>query len=168
VRRSACACVALGSLWFAASAAPARAQDVVGSPAAKAVPVATLADAGIAAALAPLALDAPQFYVPAPAQKARRPESLVPLYVSFATLQLMDVHSTTRALGRGAAEANPLMKGLAGNPLALAAVKVAGSAAVIYAAEKMWKKHRRRSVIFIVAANAAMALVVQHNYRAVR
>ena len=96
-----------------------------------------------------------------------RPGALVPLYASFATLQALDAHSTSRALDQGAVEANPMMKGLAGNPTALLAMKAAGTAGVIFASEKMWKKNRAASVFFMVAANSAMAWVVQHNYRAV-
>ena len=102
-----------------------------------------------------------------PASKPR-PGSLVPLYASFATLQALDAHSTSRALDRGAVEANPMMKGIAGNPTALLAVKAAGTAGVIFASEKMWKKNRAAAVFFMVAANSAMAWVVQNNYRAVR
>jgi len=97
-----------------------------------------------------------------------RPGVLVPLYASFATLQVLDAHSTARALNQGAVEANPLMTGLAGNPTALLAVKAAGTAGVIFASEKMWKKNRAAAVFFMVAANSAMAWVVQNNYRAVR
>jgi hypothetical protein len=97
-----------------------------------------------------------------------RPGALVPLYVSFATLQVLDTHSTSRALNRGAVEANPMMKGLAGNPTALLAVKAAGTAGVIFASEKMWKKNRTAAVFFMLAANSGMAWVVQNNYRAVR
>ena len=97
-----------------------------------------------------------------------RPGALVPLYASFATLQALDAHSTARALDYGAVEANPVMKGIAGNPAALLAVKAAGTAGVIFASEKMWKKNRAAAVFFMVAANSAMAWVVQHNYRAVR
>src|SRR5262245_2895082 len=97
-----------------------------------------------------------------------RPGALVPLYASFATLQALDAHSTARALDQGAVEANPMMKGLAGNPTALLAVKAAGTAGVIFASEKMWKKNRAAAVFFMVTANSAMAWVVQNNYRAVR
>lgn len=104
---------------------------------------------------------------PGHAQESR-PGALVPLYASFATLQALDVHSTTRALDQGAVEANPMMNGIAGSPTALLAVKAAGTAGLIFASEKMWKKNRAASVFFMVAANSAMAWVVQHNYRAVR
>jgi hypothetical protein len=102
--------------------------------------------------------------VPAP----ERPKALIPLYVSFGTLQAIDVHSTARALERGAVESNPIMKGFAGNTASLTAVKVGGAAVAIYATERLWKRNRAAAIGFMVAANAGMAWVVQHNYRAVR
>ena len=98
----------------------------------------------------------------------RRPDALVPLYVSFSALQVLDIHSTTRALDRGAVEANPVLRGVVGNQAGLVALKAVGTAGIIYASEKMWKRNRTASIIFMVAANSAMAWVVQHNYRAVR
>ena len=98
----------------------------------------------------------------------RRPRALVPLYVSFASLQGLDAHSTTRALNRGAAEGNPLMRGLAAHPVGLVAIKAAATTGVVYAGEKMWKRNRAAAVVFMVVANSAMVWVVQHNYRAVR
>ena len=98
----------------------------------------------------------------------KRPGALIPLYVSFGALQVLDAHSTSRALVRGGVEANPVMKGIAGNQAGMLAVKAAGTAGVIFASEKMWKKNKTAAVIFMVASNAAMAWVVQHNYRAGR
>jgi uncharacterized protein DUF5658 len=98
----------------------------------------------------------------------RRPDSLVPLYVSFGALQALDLHSTFRALDHGAVEANPVLQGVVGNQAGLVALKAVGTAGVIFASEKMWKRNRTASVIFMVAANSAMAWVVQNNYRAVR
>jgi uncharacterized protein DUF5658 len=106
--------------------------------------------------------------LPPPPPRPKRPSALVPLYVSFASLEALDIHSTTRALDRGATEANPVMKGISGNTWALTAVKAAGAAGVIYAGEKMWKKNKTAAVIFMVAANAGMAWVVHHNYRVAR
>ena len=60
------------------------------------------------------------------------------------------------------------MKGIAGNEIALMAVKAAGTAGVFFASEKLWKKKRSAAVIFMIAANAGMVWVVQNNYRAVR
>ena len=139
--------------------------------------LASRADAQTVGALPPdVTVDAaaPAFLMPPlpvlsePAAAVRRPAGLVPLYVSFAGLQLVDAHSTSRALDRGAVEANPLMKGFAGNPASLMAVKAAGAAVAIYASEQMWKTNRTAAIVFMIATNSAMAWVAQHNYRAVR
>ena len=163
--RSGCAYVLVCCLWCVAPAR-AGAQDTAAPVPAHAAPVTTLAEAAAGAALGhAAATPPPQLSFPVPAgTTSPRPASLMPLYVSFASLQVLDIHSTTRALSRGAVETNPMMKGIAGNAFALSAVKVAGSAGLIYAAEKMWKKNRKAAVIFMVAANAGMAFVVQHNY----
>jgi hypothetical protein len=98
-----------------------------------------------------------------------RPKVLVPLYMSFGALQVVDVHSTTRALNRGAVEANPMMKAFAGNSASLIAVKAGGAAVAIYATEQLWKQNRRAAAIgLMIAANVGMTWVVQHNYRAVQ
>ena len=94
-----------------------------------------------------------------------RPAPLGPLYFSLATLQGLDVHSTTVALNRGHAEANPLMRWTAGNPAGLSAVKMATTAGFIYTAEKMRKKNRKGAVIFMAAANVANIFIVHRNYR---
>src|SRR5688500_16620429 len=99
----------------------------------------------------------PSIVVPARTSRDRRPPSLIPLYVSFGALQVLDPHSTSRALDRGAVEANPVMKPFAGNGAGLLAVKAAGTAGVIYVSEKMWKKNKVAAVIFMVASNSAMA-----------
>jgi hypothetical protein len=102
------------------------------------------------------------------AARPQRPDALVPLYLSYATLQALDVHSTMGALGRGAVEANPLMKNLTSNPASLVAVKAASAAGVLYTTEQLWKKNPTAAVVFMIAANSAMAWVVQNNYRAGR
>lgn len=110
-----------------------------------------------------------QLVLPQPSEpKTRRPGALIPLYVSFSVLQVLDSHSTTRALGQGAVEANPVMKGIAGNQAAMLAVKAAGTSGLILASEKMWKRNKAAAIALMVASNAAMAWVVQRNYAAVR
>jgi uncharacterized protein DUF5658 len=133
---------------------------------------ATLGDGAVApvaeaAPLAALAASSPNTAEVGRARE-RRPDALVPLYVSFSALQVLDIHSTTRAIDRGAVEANPVVRGVVGNQAGLVALKAAGTAGLIYASEKMWKRNRTASIIFMVAANSAMAWVVQNNYRAVR
>ena len=99
-----------------------------------------------------------------PRAEPERPAALFPLYVSFAALQMLDGHSTTRALGSGAAEGNALMSGIAGNPTALFAVKAATAAGTIYIAEQLWKRNRMASIVTMIALNSAFAMVVKHNY----
>src|SRR5262249_5691266 len=65
-----------------------------------------------------------------PAQS--RPAALIPLYASFMTLQVLDLHSTAYALDRGAIEANPAIRGFVDNRFAMTALKAAGTAGVIY------------------------------------
>ena len=98
----------------------------------------------------------------------RRPRALVPLYVSFASLQVLDAHATTLALGNGGVEANPVMRGVVSSPAGMLAVKAAGTAGVFWASERMWKRNKAAAVVFLIAANSAMGWVVQHNYRIAR
>jgi hypothetical protein len=119
-------------------------------------------------ATAPALLMPPLPVLSESASSVRRPAALLPLYVSFAALQLADVHSTSRALDNGAVEANPLMKGFAGNKASLIAVKAAGGAVAIYASERMWKTNKTAAIAFMIATNSAMAWVVHHNYGVAR
>ena len=125
---------------------------------------------GVAAAEALLSADAapaPQLVRQAGLSRARdqRPAALVPLYVSFATLQAMDYVSTTRALASGAGtESNPLMKPIVGNRAVFLAVKAGATLGTIAAGERLRKRHPRRAVILMVVANAAMASIVTRNF----
>jgi len=98
----------------------------------------------------------------------RRPVALLPLYASFVMLQALDLHSTRYALDRGAVEGNPVVKGLTGTTVGMAAVKAAGTAGVIFFNEKLRTKNKAAAVGLMIATNSMMAWVVQHNYRSVR
>jgi len=99
------------------------------------------------------------------APAARRPPALVPLYGSFAALQIADYASTRRALASGAGrESNPVMEPLIGNAAAFLTLKVASTAGIIWAGEKLWRKNRVGAVVFMAAANGALAVVAAHNY----
>jgi len=93
---------------------------------------------------------------------------LLPLYASFVTLQVLDLHSTRYALDRGAVEGNPLVKGLTGTTTGMAAVKAAGTVGVIFATEKLRTKNRAAAIVLMAATNSIMIWVVQHNYGVVR
>lgn len=99
-------------------------------------------------------------------QQPKRPATLNVLYGSYGVLQAMDLVSTSKALGAGAHEANPLIK--KGNMGATLAVKAAGGAATFLIAEKMWKKNRAGAIALMAVANSVSAAVVAHNYRNAR
>ena len=98
----------------------------------------------------------------------RRPSALLPLYTSFVTLQVLDIHSTRYALDGGAVERNPIVKGMTGSTSAMAAVKAAGTAGVIFISEKLRTKHKAAAIGLMIGTNSMMAWVVQHNYRVAR
>ena len=104
--------------------------------------------------------------IPHAIPEPKRPSALVPLYVSFAGLQALDIQSTYRALHTpGARESNPVARTMVGSPTALTALKVATTASFVLATERMWKKHRVAAVAVAAVGNAAMAAIVAHNYR---
>jgi hypothetical protein len=102
-------------------------------------------------------------------EEPRRPPSLLPLYGSLIALQALDIHSTRGAVGSGEGrEVNPAMEPVVKNSAAFIAVKAGATAGLIWASEKMWKKHRKAAVIFASAVNVALAAIVANNYRVSR
>ena len=93
---------------------------------------------------------------------------LVPLYVSFASLQMLDAHSTIRAVRAGGVEQNPLMRGLADKPAALFALKAGVAASTIGLAERLRRHSRLGSIALMAGLDSAYAIVVAHNYRTIR
>jgi hypothetical protein len=94
-----------------------------------------------------------------------RPAALVPLYVTFAGLQALDVHSTWMALGAGAKESNPIVRGTLGNPAGMVAMKSATAVGVMLLTEKLWRHHRTAAVVSMIALNSAYAVIAARNYR---
>jgi hypothetical protein len=103
----------------------------------------------------------------APSHQAR-PAALVPLYASFAALQGFDIFTTSKAVARGADEANPLMKPVAGKSMASVVVKAAATAGSIYFTERAWKQNKKGAVILMTALNVATAAIVAHNTQVAR
>ena len=101
------------------------------------------------------------------AGRGERPAQLAPLYISFAALQVLDMHSTKMALGNNAraTEGNPLIGGLANSTVGMLAVKTAAAASVVYMNERLWKKNRKAAIFTMIGLNAGYALIVAHNYR---
>ena len=92
---------------------------------------------------------------------AKRPIALSAMYGAYATLQVMDLVSTRKAIAAGAHETNPLMG--SGGATRMLAVKAATGAMSIYLAEKMWKKNRVGAIVTMAAINGMTAAVVARN-----
>jgi Domain of unknown function (DUF5658) len=99
---------------------------------------------------------------------ARRPSVLMPLYVSFAALQVLDITSTQHALAGGGVEGNAVMGGVAGSPVAMTAVKIGAAAGIVFLSEKIRKRNPIAAVVMMVGMNSAYAMVVSHNYSVAR
>jgi hypothetical protein len=98
---------------------------------------------------------------------AARGAALPALYVGLASLELYDGFTTTAGVHRGAAEANPLVGGAAGNGPALWAIKGGATVGVIYLTERLWRQHHRSQAIGVMlASNGVMAVVAARNTRA--
>jgi len=106
---------------------------------------------------------------PTPASaETPRPQPLIPLYVSFATLEALDVASTSRVLEMGGRESNPIVASVWGSPVALAALKAGTAAGLILAAERLRRDHPKAALILMIAGNSGMAAIVAHNYAVAR
>jgi hypothetical protein len=106
--------------------------------------------------------------LPAP-QPTTRGSLLPSLYVSLAGLNAYDAYSTNKGLARGAAESNGIMRGAAGSPAAIWAIKGGVTAGSILMSERLWRSGRRAQAIgMMVATNAVMAFVGAHNNNVLR
>jgi hypothetical protein len=104
---------------------------------------------------------------PAPVRTERRGALVSSLYVTFIGLQVLDAHSTIRALDRGARESNPVVAPFAHNTPALIALKAGTAAGVLYMTDRVRRHNRLASIVLMVAANSAYATIVSRNYRIV-
>jgi hypothetical protein len=98
----------------------------------------------------------------------RRPAALVPLYISFATLQVADARSTYVGVMQGLVELNPTMKGAAHSPVQLTMMKLAATTCTIAASELLWRSHRKATVVTMIVLNAAYGAIVANNVRQLR
>jgi hypothetical protein len=119
-------------------------------------------------------VDAPVLFAPvvAPnriggADDAARGSSraLTSLQVSFVALEALDVVSTIRGMRHGHTEANPLMRGVAGNSLAMATVKAGAAASTILLVRQVGRKNRLAAIAMMAAMNTALSVVVARNLR---
>jgi len=119
----------------------------------------------LTAAIFVLFLAAPAFAQERDQVNRDRPAPLVPLYVSFAALQALDVHSTLTALDAGGREANPMIRNTLGNPAGLFLLKAGTAAGVVLITERLWRRNRTAAVVMMIALNSAYATMAANNYR---
>ncbi len=109
------------------------------------------------------------FRVAVVAPAPRRGTMLPMLYVGLAGLQAYDAASTLQALGRGATEANPLMRGAVKNPAVFIGIKAGMAASTIMMSERLWKTNRRTAaVVLMVASNVLYSAVAYNNANVLR
>ena len=144
-----------------AAAHPAAAQSTFDIDAAVAIPAVLVLGAAPPAALSDVVSLATT-------TRPRRLLTLPALQVSFAALEVLDVISTVRGINSGMVETNVLMRGVAGNPFALAAVKGGAAAATLLLTRRLARKNRPAAVLTMVALNAAYSIVVAQNLAAHR
>ena len=106
--------------------------------------------------------------VRAAGQEVSKPPSKIfnALAATYAGLSALDVVTTERVIqsGRGV-EANPLMAPLVRNPYAFSLTKAATTASTIVVMRRIARKHPVAAVVFWVAADVGLGLVVAHNAR---
>jgi Domain of unknown function (DUF5658) len=95
---------------------------------------------------------------------AERPAVLPVLYVSTVALQVLDAHSTLRAVAHGSREINMVMAPVVDSHASWLAVKTLAAAGTIYFAEKAWRHNPVATVVVLAIINAVQAAVVIHNY----
>jgi uncharacterized protein DUF5658 len=86
------------------------------------------------------------------------------LYIGFAATQVLDVHSTLRALDAGHSEANPMMRWATSRPAAFVALKSATTAGTLFVAERLRRHHPKSALLMMAAIDSAYAVVVANNY----
>ena len=114
-----------------------------------------------------LPVDAPQ--VSSSPAWFRRPSpmrgSMTAMYLAYGTLQVLDVHSTLRAVGAGAVEANPLVRPIVSTPAGLISLKAASALGTVYLVERLRKRNPTAAFAFAVGVNSLYTIAVVHNYR---
>jgi hypothetical protein len=120
------------------------------------------ADAADAAKGDPKDGGAPRIQITSP--ETARPSALPTMYVSLAGLQSFDGYVTLHGVRGGATETNPLVGGLAKQPVAFWTVKALSTVTTIYFAEQLWRQNKRKqAIVTMVVANAVMGAVAARN-----
>jgi hypothetical protein len=100
--------------------------------------------------------------------RASKPAARGPIFAtleaSYIGLQALDVVSTLSALDKGHVEANPLMRGLATEPAALAAVKAAATGGTVLLARRLARRNRMAGIVVMAALDGAYSYIVARNF----
>lgn len=89
-----------------------------------------------------------------------RPAALPALYAGSVLLQALDVRLTLEGMSRGSVEANPMMRAVVKRPATFIAVKTAVAGLTIYAAERLWRKGKRKAAVALMVINTSMMAIV--------
>lgn len=94
----------------------------------------------------------------------REPAWFTSVHVATALMQVLDAHSTFKAIDAGAVEANPLLKAVGGNRAAFSAIKAGVAGSLIWGTHSMAKSHPLRALIVAGAVNSVYATIAARNY----
>ena len=93
---------------------------------------------------------------------------LASLQATTIATQMLDVHSTFKALDAGAVEGNPVMGGLVKNRAAFIGVKAAVGAGLVYATHRIGQRNKVAAIAVAAAVNSAYFMIASHNYKVAR
>lgn len=130
-------------------------------------------ETGLAVAPTPVATSAIVAEAPAAVPRpelsaGKRPGWFVAIHLFSVAVQGLDAHSTLRTLEYRGPDVRPLDKGMTGNKAAFLALKAGMAATVVYATDKIAKRHRVGAVVTAAAINSVYLTMAAHNYRSVR
>lgn len=143
----------------------------IGSAYAQSASTASIADAVAVSSTAQFAADQSVVAVPrlAPRTDVKwTTPVLASLQAGMIATQMLDAHSTFRALDAGAVEGNPMMGGLVKNRAAFIGVKAAMGASLVYMTHRIGQRNKVAAIALAAAANSAYAMIASHNYRVAR
>jgi hypothetical protein len=86
------------------------------------------------------------------------------LSAAYVTSAMLDWHSTTKVLGQGGFEQNPLLGSVAGNSPAFLMVKSALAVTTLYSVQRIWKQNHKAAIVTLAAITVAQGFIDAHNY----
>jgi len=110
-------------------------------------------------ALPAIAQDTPS----SPQPKTKQSVALNLLHVSFVSLEAVDVYTSVHGIKGGAVEANPLMRGTAGHPVGMTALKAGVAVSTVVLTRRMARDHRVAAILLTAGLNSAYAAIAVHN-----